>query len=132
MATKIIGNRTRVKVVKNKVAPPFKQAEFDLMYGEGISFEGDLVDLGVAHNIVVKSGSWYSYGSDRIGQGRENAKQFLKDNPEVRDKVEVELRQALELPAQEAPSEANRPKEPSAAALSPAPKNSGSRSAARA
>jgi recombination protein RecA len=129
---KIIGNRTRVKVVKNKVAPPFKQAEFDLIYSEGISFEGDLVDLGVAHNIVVKSGSWYSYGSDRIGQGRENAKQFLKDNPEVRDKVEVELRQALDLPAQKPPSEANRAKEPSAAARSPAPKNSGSRSAARA
>ncbi len=129
---KIIGNRTRVKVVKNKVAPPFKQAEFDLIYSEGISFEGDLVDLGVAHDVVVKSGSWYSYGSDRIGQGRENAKQFLKDNPEVRDKVEVELRQALDLPAQKPLSEANRAKEPSAAALSPAPKNSGSRSAARA
>src|SRR4051812_41024210 len=74
----VIGNRTKVKIVKNKVAPPFREAEFDIMYGEGISREGDLIDLGVAQNIVEKSGSWYSYKGDRIGQGRENAKQFLK------------------------------------------------------
>jgi recombination protein RecA len=79
----VVGNRTRVKVVKNKVAPPFRQAEFDILYNEGISFEGDLLDLGVDAGIVEKSGSWYSYNNERIGQGRENARQFLKDNPEV-------------------------------------------------
>ncbi|MCB9383689.1 MAG: recombinase RecA [Bryobacterales bacterium] len=94
----VTGNRTKVKVVKNKVAPPFKQAEFDIMYGEGISLEGDLLDLGVEHKLVQKSGAWYSYGDERIGQGRENAKQFLKDNLDVRDKLEKELRAALGLP----------------------------------
>src|SRR5450432_4322101 len=79
----VVGNRTKVKIVKNKVAPPFREAEFDIIYGEGISREGDLIDLGVAQNIVEKSGSWYSYKGERIGQGRENARQFLKDNPEV-------------------------------------------------
>ena len=107
----VVGNRTKVKVVKNKVAPPFQIAEFDIMYGEGISLEGDLIDLGVQHKIVQKSGAWYSYDSDRIGQGRENAKQFLKDNRDVRDKLERELRGALGLPhpeeeAQEAVAEA--------------------------
>src|ERR1700756_5973664 len=77
----VVGNRTKVKIVKNKVAPPFREAEFDIIYGEGISREGDLIDLGVAQNIVEKSGSWYSYKGERIGQGRENARQFLKDNP---------------------------------------------------
>ena len=80
----VTGNRTKVKIVKNKVASPFREAEFDIIYGEGISREGDLIDLGVAQNIVEKSGSWYSYKGERIGQGRENARQFLKDNPEVR------------------------------------------------
>ena len=79
----IIGNHTRVKVVKNKVAPPFKQAEFDIMYGEGISHEGCLVDLGVQYNILNKSGAWYSYGDQRIGQGRENTKTFLKEHPDM-------------------------------------------------
>src|SRR5450432_708053 len=93
----VVGNRTKVKIVKNKVAPPFREAEFDIIYGEGISREGDLIDLGVAQNIVEKSGSWYSYKGERIGQGRENARQFLKDNPEVFKKLDVELRKALGL-----------------------------------
>ena len=81
----VVGNRTRVKVVKNKVAPPFRQAEFDILYNEGISVEGDLLDLGVDEGIVEKSGSWYSYNDERIGQGRENARRFIKDNPDVRE-----------------------------------------------
>src|ERR1017187_9083051 len=82
---KVVGSRTRGKVVKNKVAAPFREAEFDILYGEGISREGDLIDLGVAQNMVEKSGSWYSYNGDRIGQGRETARQFLKDNPDIRE-----------------------------------------------
>src|SRR5216684_3568709 len=93
----VTGNRTKVKIVKNKVASPFREAEFDIIYGEGISREGDLIDLGVAQNLVEKSGSWYSYKGERIGQGRENARQFLKDNPDVFKKLDVELRQALGL-----------------------------------
>ena len=89
------GNRTRVKVVKNKVAPPFKQAEFDIMFNEGISHTGLLIDIGVEVDVVQKSGAWFSYGDVRLGQGRENAKQFLKDNPEVCEKVEVQVREAL-------------------------------------
>ncbi len=88
----VVGNQTRVKVVKNKVAPPFKQVEFDIMYGEGISKTGELVDLGVKANIVEKSGSWYSYDSQRIGQGRENAKSYLKSNPQVAEVIEREIR----------------------------------------
>ena len=76
------------------MAPPFKQAEFDILYNQGISKEGELIDLGVIHNVVEKSGAWYSYGSDRIGQGRDNVRQFLKENPEMAEKIEVELRQA--------------------------------------
>ena len=83
----VVGNRTRVKVVKNKVAPPFRQAEFDILYNEGISMEGDLLDLGVDEGIVEKSGAWYSYDGERIGQGRENARRFLKENPEVFDRI---------------------------------------------
>jgi recombination protein RecA len=98
----VIGNRTRVKVVKNKVAPPFREAEFDILYGEGISREGDLIDLGVAHRLIEKSGAWYSYGGERIGQGRENAKQFLKANPEIRDRLDLELRRLLGLPVPQA------------------------------
>src|SRR5450432_2321348 len=79
----VIGNRTKVKVVKNKLAPPFREAEFDIIYGEGVSKEGDLIDLGVAHNVIEKSGSWFSYKGERVGQGRENSKQFLKDNPDI-------------------------------------------------
>jgi len=88
----ITGNQTRVKVVKNKMAPPFKQVEFDIMYGEGISKTGELIDLGVKAGLVEKSGSWFSYGDRRIGQGRENAKTFLKDNPEVARELEDSLR----------------------------------------
>jgi len=87
----VIGNRTRVKVVKNKVAPPFKEAEFDIMYGAGISREGDIVDLGADSGIIEKSGAWYSYNGERIGQGRENAKQFLKENPEMARAVEEKI-----------------------------------------
>jgi recombination protein RecA len=93
----VTGNRTKVKVVKNKVAPPFREAEFDIIYGEGVSREGDLLDLGVTNNIVEKSGSWYSYKGERIGQGRENARQFMKDNPDIRTKVDAELRKTLGL-----------------------------------
>jgi recombination protein RecA len=88
----VVGNQTRVKVVKNKVAPPFRQVEFDVIYGEGISKMGELIDLGVKANVVEKSGSWFSYGSQRIGQGRENAKKFLKDNPAVADEIEDAIR----------------------------------------
>ncbi|MCR9148626.1 MAG: recombinase RecA [Rhodobacteraceae bacterium] len=88
----VVGNATRVKVVKNKVAPPFKQVEFDIMYGEGISKTGELIDLGVKAGVVEKSGAWYSYGDERIGQGRENAKQFLKDNPEIAGAIEDKIR----------------------------------------
>ena len=91
----VVGNRTKVKIVKNKVAAPFREAEFDIIYGEGISREGDLIDLGVAQNLVEKSGSWYSYKGDRIGQGRENARQFLKDNPDIRQGLDTDLRKAL-------------------------------------
>ncbi len=93
----VVGNRTKVKVVKNKVASPFREAEFDIIYGEGVSKEGDLLDLGVAQNIIEKSGSWFSYKGDRIGQGRENARQFLKDNPDIRQTIDTELRKALGL-----------------------------------
>ncbi len=96
----VTGNRTRVKIVKNKVAAPFREAEFDIMYGHGISLEGDLIDLGSAQNVVEKSGSWYSYKGERIGQGRENARQFLKDNPDIKDKLETELRVVLGLAKQ--------------------------------
>jgi recombination protein RecA len=89
----IVGNATRVKVVKNKVAPPFKQVEFDIMYGEGVSKTGELIDLGVKAGIVEKSGAWFSYDSQRLGQGRENAKVFMRDNPEIAQKVELAIRQ---------------------------------------
>jgi recombination protein RecA len=89
----VVGNQTRVKVVKNKVAPPFKQIEFDIMYGEGISKSGELVDLGVKAGIVEKSGAWFSFDSERIGQGRENAKAYLKEHPETADRIERAIRQ---------------------------------------
>ncbi len=89
----VVGNQTRIKVVKNKMAPPFKQVEFDIMYGEGVSKTGELVDLGVKAGIVEKSGAWFSYNSQRLGQGRENAKQFLKENPEIAAEIELALRQ---------------------------------------
>ena len=93
----VTGNRTKIKVVKNKVAPPFREAEFDIIYGEGVSREGDLLDLGATHNVVEKSGSWFSYKGERIGQGRENARQFLKDNPDIRTRIDTELRKTLGL-----------------------------------
>jgi recombination protein RecA len=91
----VVGNRTRVKIVKNKVASPFKEAEFDILYGEGTSREGDLIDMGVSKNIVEKSGSWFSYRGERIGQGRENARVYLKEHPEMAQKLDEELRLAL-------------------------------------
>src|SRR6201988_5380639 len=93
----VVGGRTRVKVVKNKVAPPFREAEFDVMYGEGISREGDLLDLGVERRIIEKSGTWFAYAGERLGQGRENVKQFLKENPDIRQKLETTLRKKLEI-----------------------------------
>ena len=95
----VTGNRTRVKIVKNKVASPFREAEFDIIYGEGISKEGDLIDLGVEHNLVEKSGSWYSFRGERIGQGRENARQFLKDHRDMFNTIDMELRKMLGLNA---------------------------------
>ena len=89
----VVGNRTRVKVVKNKVAPPFREAEFDIMFGQGISKEGDILDLAVEENIIQKSGAWFAYNDEKIGQGRENAKQFLKEHPEVMDEVEAKVRE---------------------------------------
>jgi recombination protein RecA len=97
----VIGNQTRVKVVKNKVAPPFRQVEFDILYGEGISKTGELVDLGVKANVVEKSGSWYSYNGERIGQGREKARQFLKDNIPVANEIEDAIRRNAGLLADE-------------------------------
>jgi recombination protein RecA len=111
----VVGNRTRVKVVKNKLAPPFKESEFDIMYGEGISREGDLLDLAVENRIVEKSGAWFSFQGDRLGQGRENAKNLLKSDPKIAARIEGEVRRALNLPG--APTEDAAP---------PAPANGGS------
>ena len=105
-AGEAIGNRTRVKVVKNKIAPPFKEAEFDIMYGEGISKYGDILDLAADNDIIVKSGAWYAYEGDKIGQGRENAKQYLKDNPKVCDEIEKRLRELFDLNSESAPTPA--------------------------
>jgi recombination protein RecA len=91
----VIGNQTRVKVVKNKMAPPFRQAEFEILYGQGVSHEGEVIDLGVANNIVDKSGAWYSYEGDRVGQGKENAREFLKTNPETAQEIEERIRDVL-------------------------------------
>jgi recombination protein RecA len=98
----VVGGRTRVKVVKNKVSPPFREAEFDVMYGEGISREGDLLDLAVDRKIVEKSGTWFAFGGDRLGQGRENVKQFLKENPAVFKTIEDRVRKELGLVARDA------------------------------
>jgi len=112
----VVGNRTKIKVVKNKVASPFREAEFDIIYGEGISKEGDLLDLGVAQSLIEKSGSWFSFKGDRIGQGRENARQFLKDNQDIRQTIDSELRRNLGLippdPAAAAAAEAPSPAPP--------------------
>jgi len=104
---RVVRNRTKVKVAKNKVAPPFRECEFDIMYGEGISREGDLLDLAVINRAVEKSGAWFSYKGDRLGQGRENAKQSLKDNPEILKKIENEVRVKLGLPVREEPAPVN-------------------------
>ena len=93
--TEPVGNRTRVKVVKNKVAPPFKQAEFDILYGYGISREGGLIDMGVEHGFVRKAGAWYTYEGDQLGQGKENARTFLKDNPDLADEIEKKVKEKL-------------------------------------
>jgi recombination protein RecA len=94
----IIGSETRVKVVKNKVAPPFRQCEFEILYGEGTSREGEIIELGVAQNLIDKSGAWYSYKGDRIGQGKENVRQFLRDNPAIANEVDAQLRERLLVP----------------------------------
>jgi recombination protein RecA len=99
----VIGSRAKVKVVKNKVAPPFREAEFDILYGEGISREGDLLDLGVEHKVVEKSGAWFAYEGERLGQGRENARQFLRDHADIRYDVDAKLRKLLGLPVLERP-----------------------------
>ncbi len=116
----VVGNRTKVKVVKNKVASPFREAEFDIIYGEGVSKEGDLLDLGVAQNVIEKSGSWFSYKGERIGQGRETARQFLKDNADIRMTIDGELRKLLGLVKAEAAEGAPSPG-PQAAVPKPAP-----------
>ena len=110
-SNEMIGNRTRVRVVKNKVAPPFKVAEFDIMYGEGISREGNILDVGVTCDIINKAGSWYSYGDDKLGQGRENAKDFLIDNPKIAKEIELKIRANQGLPVEEAKLNDNNSKE---------------------
>jgi len=114
----MVGNRTRVKVVKNKVAAPFREAEFDILYNEGISREGELIDFGVDKGVLQKSGTWLSFGDERIGQGRENARMFLKEHADVRRKVEIKLLPQLGLKAPEAPAAVPAP---AAAATAPAP-----------
>lgn len=104
----VIGNRTRVKIVKNKVAPPFKEAEFDIMFGEGISTEGDILDLAAENNIVNKSGAWYAYEGNKIGQGRENAKQYLKDNPQVCAEIERRVRELFNMETDPAPEASSK------------------------
>jgi recombination protein RecA len=101
----IYGSRTRVKVVKNKLAPPFKEAQFEIIYGQGISKEGELIDLGTTCNIVGKSGTWYSYQDDRLGQGRENAKKFLKENPKIATEIEKKIKDHLGLSSKEKKAE---------------------------
>jgi recombination protein RecA len=120
----VVGNRTKVKVVKNKVAPPFREAEFDIMYGEGISRLGEIIDIGVENKIVDKSGAWFSYKGERLGQGRDNSKNTLRDNPALRDKIEAEVRAALGIGK---PQAAAAP-----AAAEPAPAPSGKRGSAKA
>jgi len=105
----VVGSRTRVRVVKNKVAPPFRQAEFDLIHGKGISRTGELIDLGVDHNIITKSGTWYAFGEMRIGQGRDGAVEFLDANPKTADQVEKKLRAELTIPAPEKKPAENPP-----------------------
>jgi recombination protein RecA len=98
-----VGNETRVKVVKNKIAPPFREALFDIMYGEGISREGEIIELGVHHNIIDKSGAWYAYGGEKIGQGKDNTREFLKEHPEMAQEIETKIRAAVGIPVMSAP-----------------------------
>ncbi len=121
----IVGNRTKVKVVKNKVAPPFREAEFDIIYGEGISKLGELIDIGVEHKIVDKAGAWFSYKGERLGQGRDNAKNTLRDNPTMRDRIEAEVRAALGIGKPQAAAA------PAAAEASPASAPTGRRGATK-
>ncbi len=111
----MVGSRTRAKIVKNKVAAPFREAEFDIIYGEGVSREGDLIDLGVAKSLLEKSGTWISYKTERLGQGRDNARQFLKENKDICAKIEHDLRKLLGLPTNLASVE-DSPAKPAAAA----------------
>ncbi|WP_282696534.1 recombinase RecA [Streptomyces sp. CC208A] len=115
-----VGNRTRVKVAKNKVAPPFRQAEFDILYGRGISREGELIDLGVQQGLVRKAGTWYTYEGDRLGQGKENARNFLKDNPDLADEIEKKTREKLGIGAKPPADTANRPAAPGTVPFDPA------------
>ncbi|HZF40197.1 MAG TPA: recombinase RecA [Blastocatellia bacterium] len=121
----VIGNRTKVKVVKNKVAPPFREAEFDIVYGEGISRLGELIDIGVENKIVDKAGAWFSYKGERLGQGRDNSKNTLRDNPAMRDRIEAEVRAALGIGKPQAAASA------AAAEAAPAPAPTGRRGAAK-
>ena len=110
MRTEAVANRTRAKVVKNKVASPFKQAEFDIVYGQGISREGGLIDLGVENGFVRKSGAWYTYEGDQLGQGKENARSFLRDNPDLADEIEKKIKEKLGVGARvDAPAEPPKP-----------------------
>ncbi len=118
--TDVIGNRTRVKVVKNKLAPPFRDCEFDIMYSQGISLEGDLLDLATEMNLVNKSGTWYSFGEERLGQGRENVKTYMKENPAFRDRLEKLVRQKLNLIPGESPEAAETDENAAEAAAAPA------------
>jgi len=115
----VIGNETRVKVVKNKMAPPFRKAEFEILYGQGTSREGEIIDLGVANNLVEKAGSWYSYNGDRVGQGKDNARQFLRDNPKIAQEIETALREKL-MPVKKSKKEEAAEAEAAAAAQSSA------------
>ena len=105
----VVGNRTRVKIVKNKVAPPFREAEFDIMFGQGISREGDILDLAADKGVVNKSGAWYAYNGDKIGQGRENAKQYLKENPLICEEIEAKVREMLNVDGTEESEETKEP-----------------------
>ncbi len=105
----VIGSETRAKIVKNKVAPPFRQAEFDILYGEGISREGEIIELGVQHNIIEKSGAWYSYGKDRIGQGKDNTREYLRENPKMANEIEARIRAAVGVTGGPALAEAKKP-----------------------
>src|SRR5262245_21948133 len=116
---RVVGNRTKVKVAKNKVAPPFRECEFDIMYGEGISREGDLLDLATQHRVIEKSGAWFGYKGDRLGQGRENAKQTLRDHPDLLLKIENEVKRALGIPVREVLADASPEQKKAASASAP-------------